>query len=139
MTNQIKTRVINKHDIEANWIKAINFIPLQGEIIVYDVDDNYNYERFKIGDGKTLINALPFADEALKEVFTQQVNEVNDKIDSVNTLVGNTAVSEQISTAIENIEILPTVTTSDAGKFLRVSSTGIWSAEKIPNAEEAIF
>lgn len=139
MANQIKTRVINKHDTETNWIKAINFIPLQGEIIVYDVDSNYNYERFKIGDGKTLINDLPFTNEALEETFTQQINEVNDKIDSVNALVGNTSVSDQISTAIEDIEVLPIVTTDDAGKFLRVSSDGLWAAENIPNAEEATF
>lgn len=34
---------------------------------------------------------------------------------------------------------LPTVTTSDSGKFLRVSTTGEWAAETISNAEEASF
>ena len=34
---------------------------------------------------------------------------------------------------------LPTVTTSDSGKFLRVSSTGEWAAETISNAEEVSF
>lgn len=34
---------------------------------------------------------------------------------------------------------LPPVTTSDSGKFLRVSSTGEWAAETISNAEEASF
>ena len=34
---------------------------------------------------------------------------------------------------------LPTVTTSDSGKFLRVSATGEWAAETISNAEEASF
>ena len=34
---------------------------------------------------------------------------------------------------------LPTVTSEDAGKFLRVSSAGTWVAESIPNAEEASF
>ena len=33
--------------------KATNFIPRQGEIIVYDVDATHTYERFKIGDGVT--------------------------------------------------------------------------------------
>lgn len=35
--------------------------------------------------------------------------------------------------------LLPPVTTSDVGKFLRVSSTGEWVAESISNAEEASF
>ena len=35
--------------------------------------------------------------------------------------------------------VIPSVTTSDAGKFLRVSSAGTWVAESIPNAEEASF
>ena len=56
------TRIIHKHDIEANWNKAVNFIPMQGEIIVYDIDEIYNYERVKIGDGTTKINDLPFID-----------------------------------------------------------------------------
>lgn len=63
----LKSRIIHKHDTAANWLKGTNFIPKQGEIIVYDVDENYNYERFKIGDGKTAVNSLPFADGALRE------------------------------------------------------------------------
>lgn len=56
----IKARIINKHDTEANWSLATNFTPKQGEIIVYDVDATYAYERFKIGDGVTNVNSLPF-------------------------------------------------------------------------------
>ena len=56
----IKTRIIHKHDTEENWNKATNFIPKQGEIIVYDVDATHTYERFKIGDGVSNVNTLPF-------------------------------------------------------------------------------
>lgn len=56
----LKTRIVHKHDTQENWIKAENFIPKQGEIIVYDRDDTYTYERFKIGDGETNVNDLPF-------------------------------------------------------------------------------
>ena len=56
----MNARIQNKHDIEANWNKALNFIPKIGEIIVYDIDDNYNYSRFKIGDGIRTINDLEF-------------------------------------------------------------------------------
>lgn len=53
-------RVINKHDTEANWQKATGFTPKQGELIVYDIDSTYSYERIKIGDGVRNVNNLPF-------------------------------------------------------------------------------
>ncbi len=61
----VNTRIQNKHDIEANWKKAINFIPKEGELIIYDPDpiDQINgcFEtRFKIGDGVTTVTNLPF-------------------------------------------------------------------------------
>ena len=56
----INARIIHKHDTEANWNLATNFTPKQGEIVVYDVDDTYTYERFKIGDGVINVTSLPF-------------------------------------------------------------------------------
>lgn len=56
----LNSRIIHKHDIEANWLKAENFVPKQGELIVYDVDENYNYERVKMGDGVHNVNDLEF-------------------------------------------------------------------------------
>lgn len=32
----VKTRIIQKHDSSANWAKATTFVPLKGEIIIYD-------------------------------------------------------------------------------------------------------
>lgn len=69
----MKARIVHKHDTEANWLKATNFIPMKGEIIVYDIDDTYNYERFKIGDGKTLVSALQFVNDVI----------TNSKIDEI--------------------------------------------------------
>lgn len=37
------------------------------------------------------------------------------------------------------LPIIPSVTTADSGKFLRVSSSGKWAAQAVPNAEEASF
>lgn len=54
------SRIVHKHDTEANWNKATAFVPLQGEIIIYDKDENYNYERIKIGNGETAVPNLPF-------------------------------------------------------------------------------
>ena len=85
---RIMGRVVQKHDIEANWIKAINFVPLQSEIIVYDVevdsDGNilelpegrtvpYTYERIKIGDGKNVITSLPFVNDV---ITIDEINEI---------------------------------------------------------------
>ena len=41
-TTEFKTRIIHKNDIEENWNKATTFIPMKGEIIVYNVDENYD-------------------------------------------------------------------------------------------------
>ena len=66
----IKTRIVNKHDVETNWAKAVNFIPKKGEIIVYDKDDNHSCPRFKVGDGQTVVSSLPFTTDVLgKTVF----------------------------------------------------------------------
>lgn len=43
---------------------------------------------------------------------------------------------EDMSEALKRTgNAIPAVTTSDAGKFLRVSSTGEWVAETVPSAE----
>ena len=64
-----KTRLQQKHDIQANWEKS-KLVPLAGEIIVYDdryLDTDLNEVvivapkvRYKIGDGFTPVNDLPF-------------------------------------------------------------------------------
>lgn len=50
-----KEYTLIKKDTSLNWNKAKNFIPKENEIIIYtDLDQK------KIGDGKTLLNELPF-------------------------------------------------------------------------------
>ena len=60
----MKERIQIKHDIAANWEKAKNFIPLPGEIIIYDgiIENNIYIEqpRLKIGDGVHKLAELPF-------------------------------------------------------------------------------
>ena len=56
----INARMQMKTDTALNWSKAINFIPKKGEIIIYEADSDYGYERMKIGDGSTKVNDLPF-------------------------------------------------------------------------------
>ena len=98
---KINSRFINKHDTEAHWILAENFIPMAGEIIIYDRDENYNYERFKIGDGVTLVNELPFAIAATPRSDWNQTDET--KSDFILNKPENIAYID--STDNENIEI----------------------------------
>jgi len=150
------SRIIHKHDIEAHWLLAVNFVPKQGEIIVYDIDSAHNYERVKIGDGKTNVNALPFYAGSWNDLSDRPfgdyadgvhqldakyipstiarltdipstdttlsvagapadaktigdtisslgtiVGAVNGRVDEVNTLIGDTSVSDQISSALD--------------------------------------
>ena len=62
-------RIVQKHDTEANWKKATNFVPLKGEIIVYD-----DLNKIKIGDGSTKINDLKFDTAVYYVKLTQGAN-----------------------------------------------------------------
>lgn len=56
----LNTRIQLKNDTEANWNKATNFIPLEGETIIYSTDSTHPFSRLKVGDGTTTVNELPF-------------------------------------------------------------------------------
>lgn len=60
-----QSRIQLKHDTEENWLKAVNFVPKEGEILIYDADNN-NSVRIKIGDGIKKVNELPFLSEDIK-------------------------------------------------------------------------
>lgn len=51
----LTTRIKHKTDTSANWAKAVNFVPLKGEIIVYS-----DLRKIKVGDGTTKVNSLQF-------------------------------------------------------------------------------
>ena len=61
MSKSFNARIKSKHDVEANWKKATNFIPYEGEIIIYDSDNTHTASRFKVGNGNTKVNDLPFS------------------------------------------------------------------------------
>ena len=77
----VNSRFQQKIDIEANWMKATNFIPKDGEIIFYAAEQTgqepkekdgvtstrapINYLRWKVGNGIDNVNDLPFASKEL--------------------------------------------------------------------------
>ena len=76
-------------------------------IITYKVngkDDNYNYERFKIGDGKQTVTALPFADNTKADkVHSHNLDEIKIKGIKHRQVSAERAVDLLI---IENSEII---------------------------------
>lgn len=100
-------RVINKHDIETNWSKA-SFVPKKAELIIYDMYDADGNKvadsvRYKIGDGISDINSLAFATDSIVSSINAQISDVEDKVNAVGALVGDTSVAEQIVEATENL------------------------------------
>ena len=56
---RLKTRVFLKHETEADWLQS-SFVPQLGEVVIYDPDNTHATARFKLGDGITNVNNLPF-------------------------------------------------------------------------------
>ena len=73
----IKTRIQSKNGTEAEWNLATNFIPLKGEVIIYNTDGENIFPRIKIGDGETVVGQLPFANE---EITEEEINEICEVI-----------------------------------------------------------
>ena len=102
-------RIVNKHDTEANWLKATGFIPKKGELIVYDKDSTHTYERFKIGDGSTVASSLPFADDTKVDKVDGKGLSTNDyttseknKLAGIATGANKTVVDTEMSSSSTN-------------------------------------
>ena len=79
MAKEYKTRAIQKNDTSANWEKAVNFVPLKGELILYT-----DLNKIKIGDGVTVVGDLPFSD--------------NDKVSKAgDTMTGDLRFNKQMT------------------------------------------
>ena len=166
-------RIIQKHDTKANWDKATNFVPLKGEIIVYD-----DLKKIKIGDGATKVGSLAFINDLdtingkylplvggtmtgnlkvgsasletngyvtgtwLRTTADTSLGSAASKIAVINNGWIYTRTAAQIKSDIglgnvDNVK-LPSVTTADNGKFLRVVN-GKWVAMAIANANGGSF
>ena len=93
-------RIVQKHDIKANWDKATNFVPLKGEIIIYD-----DLKKIKIGDGTTKVGNLDFIND---------LDTINGKYLPLTggTMTGNININNKTITNLKT----PTADTEAANK-----------------------
>ena len=66
-----------------------------------------------------------------------QIDDTSASAEKVYSSQKVESIASQLSQQMA--KVLPAVTAADAGKFLRVSDSGVWAAETIPSAEGANF
>ena len=134
-------RIVHKGDTETNWNKAIGFIPLAKEIIIYLPDENYSYSRIKIGDGKTGINDLPFVVDvngyiASKDWVEEQAQALGLSLQEyVNNAIQGLATEDYVNELLVGktdylgtVATLPDFPEAGAGDFCRVSIEFVYDA-----------
>ncbi len=118
-------RIKSKHDTTANWNAAIGFIPLAGEIIIYDdyktVETTNQYGEavtryipgIKIGSGNAYVQDLQFVGDELRDKLMAHIenqemhvllgerafwNSKVDIIDDSEYLVANNEEDDEVLT-----------------------------------------
>lgn len=108
----VKARQRQKTDTTANWEKAANFVPLKGEIIVYQ--DSGVAPKFKIGDGTSTVGDLKFVSggltlEDIDATLSKSGKAADAKVtgDGIKSLVSRVTTTERnIETNSDNISTL---------------------------------
>lgn len=92
MSGTMDARIKIKHDTTANWNRASSFIPLAGELIVYDDYETKTYlveengsviqktvyiPNIKIGTGNSYVQDLAFVDAVTRERLLEHINNQN--------------------------------------------------------------
>lgn len=90
MSATVNTRIQLKRDTTENWNNAIGFIPLPGEVIVYEdyevktytvqeygeaVTKTVKIPNIKIGTGNAYVQDLAFVDEATREILIEHIRD----------------------------------------------------------------
>ena len=88
MSATVNSRIQLKRDTTAHWNQAIGFIPLPGEVIVYEdyetktytveeygqtVTKTVNIPNIKIGTGNAYVQDLAFVDEKTRDILMEHI------------------------------------------------------------------
>lgn len=116
------TRIMLKRDTTAHWNDARGFVPMAGEVIIYDdyqtktwqveeygelVTKTENIPGIKIGDGLAYVQDLPFVDKDLREKLMTHINNTEIHTTLAEKLFWNNKVNvddayEQIHDELED-------------------------------------
>jgi hypothetical protein len=71
---RLKGKISFKHETEADWAMS-NYIPQNGELVLYDHDEKHEGTRLKRGDGINYVKDLPFinGDNAISQKSQVQI------------------------------------------------------------------
>ena len=72
MQNTLNTRILLKHDTPERWNEIPNFIPLAGEIIIYDGAN----PQIKIGDGVSTLAELSFLSSEVEPISESEIDAI---------------------------------------------------------------
>ena len=90
MSATVNTRIQLKRDTTEHWNQAVGFVPLPGELIIYedyesvsyDVEENgvvttktINIPNIKIGTGNAYVQDLAFVDEKMRDMLISHIND----------------------------------------------------------------
>lgn len=70
----MKARISQLHRTEAEWSKLPQWIPEAGELVVYDPDDQHEYARIKVGDGRRNLKELDFFVDSAINLLLQKIS-----------------------------------------------------------------
>lgn len=75
----MRARISQLHRTESEWNLLTNFVPMKGEVIVFDPDEQCPYARLKVGDGTTKLQELPFfIESAINNIVSKHYNAPSD-------------------------------------------------------------
>lgn len=143
---KIKGVIIPRHDIAKNWAKAVNFVPNDGELIIYSKDsaedlargyylDDQNKRldlvtiggktypvqpsnivRFKFGNGIDNVNVLPFTTTEVDLSSYATMDFVRTELSKVDNQIIVSETEPEVSE--ETIWLQPTVTDTGAVDYI---------------------
>lgn len=118
-TKTIDARVKNKRDTNTNW-ETNNPVLLDGEIVIVDTNDGV---RFKIGDGTSRYNQLPYAGVSSLNGETGDLSvSIGYGENTVGNAVTGTAVTEEPNyTPSGTVSLTPPTVVTDVAASLSYS------------------